>query len=127
MKIALDNNSLNSYTYTVSIDAINQKMTISATGSFHITGGNINNLLGLPAISSPGTTITGDNVIQLNCPNFIHMRSNLGSLFPYAAQIDDNALSNNIIARIQLDKDYNETVRYKVINDKQNYFSMNNS
>jgi len=55
------------------------------------------------------------------------MRSNLGSLFPYAAQIDDNALSNNIIARIQLDKDYNETVRYKVINDKQNYFSMNNS
>jgi len=72
--------------------------------------------------SSVATSITGSNVVSLNYPNFLHLRSNLGSLITYNGQIDDYNVANNILARVPLDKNYGEVVYYKAINDELDYF-----
>lgn len=124
LKTALDSASPLGQTYTVSISSLTSKMTISSTGNFSIVSGTINTLLGLPSSSSSAASVIGSNVVQLNYPNFIHLRSNLGSLAPYSANIDDNNLSNNILARIPIDKSYGEVVFYKPFLDKNNYFTI---
>jgi hypothetical protein len=110
-------------TYNVSVS--NGFLTVSSTGTFNISGGTMNALLGLPASSLTDTSITGSSVVQLGYPNFLFLRSNLGSLSPYDAQINNSQVSNNILARIPLNGNYGDIIFYQPTYDHLNYFMTN--
>jgi hypothetical protein len=102
LKSQLEANSVNGYTYTVSISSSTNKITISTASNFIIELANSNGITGYSSTTGASTIHTGNNVVNLAGTNNVYLRSNLATHLARNTIVENSNLYNNILAQIPL-------------------------
>ena len=110
LKAALDTNSVNGYTYTVSIVVATNKLLISTTSAFEIDVDTSSVITGFTVASASATSNTADKVVNLSGTNNLYLRSNLASFLARDSIIFNRSVHNNILAQIPINANSGDIV-----------------
>jgi len=102
VKTQLDADTNNAATYTVSVSAASNKMTISAGANFTISVASSSKLTGFSSASGAATSHIGADVVNLSGPNQLYLRSNIATRIDTSAVIKNDKIFNNVLAIVPI-------------------------
>lgn len=102
VKAKMDADTNNAATYTVSVSAATNKMTITAGANFEIGVASSSKLTGFSVATSAATSQIGDNVVNLAGPNQLYLRSNIATRIETQAVIKNDKIFNNVLAIVPI-------------------------
>jgi hypothetical protein len=102
LKSQLEANSNGTETYTVTISASTNKLTIASTAVFEIDIASSSSITGFTTATSSATTHTADNVINLSGTSNLFLRSNLANFLQRDSIVENNNTYNNVLKQIPI-------------------------
>ena len=110
LKAGLDTNSVNGYTYTVSVVVATNKLLITSTGAFQVDIATSKFITGYTTATGSATSHTADNVLNLSGTNNLYLRSNLASFLARDSIIFNRNSHNNILSQIPMNANSGDIV-----------------
>ena len=120
LKTQMEADSVNGYTYTVTVSAATFKMTISTAANFEVDVSTSSVLTGFSTATVAATSATGDLLVNLSGPNQLYLRSNIATRISTSSVVKNDKIFNNVLATIPINVNTFEYV-YKSFDTTQ-YF-----